>query len=63
MPLSRRQGQILRLVSEGLTTKEITDKLGISEGTVKHHKKKIFTKLGAANITQAAVQFERLKAA
>lgn len=44
--LTRRQGQIVSLVSQGLKNKEIAFSLGITEGTVKVYLYKLFRKLG-----------------
>ena len=44
--LSSREIQIATLISEGLTDKEIAEKLNISVGTVATHNKKIFKKIG-----------------
>ena len=43
--LSSREKQIALLISEGLTDKEIAEKLNISLGTVTTHNKKIFKKM------------------
>lgn len=44
--LTRRQGQIISLVSQGFKNKEIAFSLGITEGTVKVYLYKLFRKLG-----------------
>lgn len=44
--LTRRQGQIVSLVAQGLKNKEIAFSLGITEGTVKVYLYKLFKKLG-----------------
>ena len=49
--LTNRQRQIIRLVSEGLSNKEIGRRLKITDGTVKVHLHKIFEKLEIANRT------------
>jgi DNA-binding NarL/FixJ family response regulator len=51
--LSSRELEVLRLVSQGRSNKEIASALGIVEGTVKAHFTNIFTKLGAADRAQA----------
>jgi DNA-binding NarL/FixJ family response regulator len=43
--LSRREAEIARLVAEGLSNKEIADRLSVSEKTVKSHLVSIFRKL------------------
>jgi len=51
--LSVRELEVLRLICKGRSNKEIASALGIVEGTVKAHLTNIFTKLGAADRTQA----------
>lgn len=51
--LSRRQGDILALLAEGMPNKLIADALGITEGTVKQHLKALFKRLNVHNRTQA----------
>jgi two-component system nitrate/nitrite response regulator NarL len=49
--LTDRERQILRLVSEGLSNKEIGRRLKITDGTIKVHLHSIFEKLQAASQT------------
>ena len=51
--LSEREREVLRLVADGLPTKQIAQALTISERTVKFHVNSIFQKLGADNRAQA----------
>jgi DNA-binding NarL/FixJ family response regulator len=51
--LSARELEVLRLVADGLPTKQIAASLSISERTVKFHVNSIFHKLGADNRAQA----------
>lgn len=51
--LSSRELDVLRLISQGMSNKEIASKLGIAEGTVKIHTVHIFSKLGALDRAQA----------
>jgi len=51
--LTPRQMQILEAMTRGLTNQEIALALGIREDRVKDHVNVIFTKLGAANRTEA----------
>jgi two-component system nitrate/nitrite response regulator NarL len=44
--LSPRELDVLRIVTAGWSNKEIADKLGISEGTVKAHLHHVYEKLG-----------------
>lgn len=53
--LTRRELEVLKLLSEGLYNKEIAYKLSISEKTVKNHVSNIFRKIGVFDRTQAAV--------
>ena len=52
--LSRREEEVLELISQGDTNRDIGDKLGISEKTVKNHVSNIFQILHVNNRTQAA---------
>jgi DNA-binding NarL/FixJ family response regulator len=51
--LSRREREVLRLVAQGLSTKQVARRLGITERTVKFHVASILNKLGAENRAQA----------
>jgi DNA-binding NarL/FixJ family response regulator len=51
--LSARELEVLRLVADGLPTKQIAASLSISQRTVKFHVNSIFHKLGADNRAQA----------
>jgi DNA-binding NarL/FixJ family response regulator len=51
--LSSRELEVLQLIANGKSNKEIASALGIVEGTVKAHVTNILTKLGAADRTQA----------
>jgi two-component system, NarL family, nitrate/nitrite response regulator NarL len=53
--LTERERQIMRLVSEGLSNKEIARQLNISEGTIKVHLHHIFEKLAIKHRTALAV--------
>lgn len=52
-PLSGRQVQVLELVSDGLSNREISAFLGIREGTVKRHLANIFDRLNAHSRIEA----------
>jgi DNA-binding NarL/FixJ family response regulator len=54
-PLSPRETEILRMISEGRGNAEIAEALFIGLGTVKGHIRDILEKLAAADRTQAAV--------
>jgi DNA-binding NarL/FixJ family response regulator len=51
--LSKREREVLRLVADGHSNKQIGQKLGITERTVKFHVTSIRNKLGAENRAQA----------
>ncbi len=51
--LNQRENEILSLIADGLSNREIAQKLSLSQETVKWYNKQIFAKLGAASRTQA----------
>jgi len=53
--LTKREIEVLKLLTEGLFNKEIAYKLCISEKTVKNHVSNIFKKISVSDRTQAAV--------
>jgi DNA-binding NarL/FixJ family response regulator len=53
--LSRRQSELLRLVSQGFKNKEIAGQLGISEGSVRVYLSKLFRKVGAKDRFELAL--------
>jgi DNA-binding NarL/FixJ family response regulator len=59
-PLSGRELEILRLVSNGLSNKQIAEKLVIAEGTVKNHLSNILAKLSAHDRLQAVLMAKKL---
>ncbi len=48
--LSRREKEVLKLIINEYTAKEIADELIISQHTVESHRKNIFSKLGVKNV-------------
>lgn len=55
--LSRREKEILDLVSRGYGNKEIADQLSVSLETVRHHLKKVYDKLHIHSRTEAVIKF------
>lgn len=55
-PLTRREREVLQLLAQGMTNREIAGHLNVSVGTVKVHVERIISKLGASDRTQAAVR-------
>jgi DNA-binding NarL/FixJ family response regulator len=53
-PLTRRERQILELVIEGLTNREIAERLYLAESTVKRHLSSTFRRLGVRSRREAA---------
>lgn len=59
-PLTERELEVLKLVSKGLTNREIGDRLGLSEGTVKNYVTSVLQKIGVRDRTQAALRGREL---
>lgn len=59
VPLTSREGQVLRHIAYGLSNREIGSSLGISVETVKEHVQNILRKTGAADRTDVAVRAVR----
>ncbi len=57
--LSQREGEVLQLVAQGASNKDIASSLFISENTVKTHLRNIMEKLHLANRSQAAAYAAR----
>ena len=58
--ISRREREILKLMSNGFTSKEIGKKLYISNLTVDKHKRNLLTKFNVRNSVQLVVHADRL---
>jgi len=56
VPLSDRELEVLRLVADGSSNREIAGALFLAEGTVKNHVTNVLAKLGARDRTQAALR-------
>lgn len=59
-PLSEREIEVLSLVAQGLSNREIAARLFISPGTAKTHIHNLCGKLGAQNRTEAAIRAREL---
>jgi DNA-binding NarL/FixJ family response regulator len=55
--LSKRETEILELLTQGLANKEIADRLGLSTETVRVHLKRIYDKLHVHSRTEAAMKY------
>jgi DNA-binding NarL/FixJ family response regulator len=59
LTITEREMEILALIADGLSTREMAERLHVSENTVKTHASRVFGKLGARRRTQA-VQLGKL---
>ncbi|MFL6151055.1 MAG: AAA family ATPase [Ornithinibacter sp.] len=55
LPLTPREVQVLRLVAQGCSNRQVARRLGISENTAANHVRGILVKTGCGNRTQAAM--------
>ncbi|WP_433472163.1 response regulator transcription factor [Spirillospora sp. CA-142024] len=62
-PLTDQERHILELIGEGLTNRQIGERLFLAEKTVKNYISNMFAKLGMSRRTQAAALAAQLKAA
>jgi len=53
LQITRRELEVLGLIAEGLSNKEIGERVFVSENTVKTHASRLFDKLGARRRTEA----------
>ena len=53
LSITRRELEILELIANGMSNREIAEKLFVSESTVKTHSSRLFDKLSAKRRTQA----------
>ncbi|MGC7097681.1 response regulator [Amycolatopsis lurida] len=60
VPLSDRELEVLRLLADGHSNREIAASLFLAEGTVKNHVTNVLAKLGARDRTQAALRARAL---
>jgi two-component system, NarL family, response regulator LiaR len=59
--ISKREYEVLTLISQGETNQEIADKLLLSLNTVKTHSSSLYVKLGAKRRTQAVQKAKELQ--
>jgi len=59
-PLSRRELEILRLIAQGLSNQEMSERLFLALDTVKGHNRKIFSKLQVQRRTEAVARAREL---
>ena len=59
-PLSKREREILQLISQGYTNREIGERLFLALNTIKGYNRNLFQKLGAKNRTEAVANARKL---
>jgi LuxR family maltose regulon positive regulatory protein len=59
-PLTGREMEVLRLIADGLSNREIADRLYLALDTVKGHNRRIFAKLGVQRRTEALSRARKL---
>jgi RNA polymerase sigma factor (sigma-70 family) len=57
--LSPREREILELLAQGLPNKQIADRLGVSDGTVRWHLRHVYDKLHVRSRTEALLKFRQ----
>ena len=62
-PITHREVKVLQLIKEGLSSKEISEKLFISLNTVRNHRSNLFKKTGARNMVDLLNAIDYLKMA
>ena len=60
LSITRREFEVLELVAQGMSNREIAEKLFVSENTVKTHASRVFDKLGAKRRIQAVQRGKEL---
>jgi DNA-binding NarL/FixJ family response regulator len=60
-PLTKREADVLRLIGQGLSNPDISERLFISRKTVEHHVGNILARLGLRNRAAAAAYAARMK--
>jgi len=59
--LSPREREILELLAAGFPNKQIADRLGLTDGTVRWHLRHVYNKLHVRSRTEAALKFRSTK--
>ena len=59
--LSPREREILELLAEGFSNKQIAERVGVSDGTVRWHLRHVYNKLHVRSRTEAALKFRSAK--
>jgi len=59
--LTPREREILELLADGFPNKEIADRVGVSDGTVRWHLRHVYDKLHVRSRTEAALKFRSAK--
>jgi two-component system, NarL family, response regulator DevR len=59
--LTEQERSVLRLIGEGLTNRQIGDRMGLAEKTVKNYTSHLLAKLGLERRTQAAILATELR--
>lgn len=59
--LSPREKEILELLAEGFPNKQIADRMGVTDGTVRWHLRHVYHKLHVRSRTEAALKFRTSK--
>ena len=59
-PLGRRELEVLQLIAQGLSNREISERLFLALSTVKGHNRMIFSKLGVERRTEAVARARQL---
>jgi DNA-binding NarL/FixJ family response regulator len=60
--LSPREREILELLAQGFANKEIAQRIGVSDGTVRWHLRHVYEKLHVRSRTEAALKFRSVTA-